>query len=125
MRVSVYPPMLLSLLLAPSTPLLSRRLAPRLAACVLTLSAGLTAAASTRGLLLLATTLLQHTPEAEEHGALPRPVSAAALIALTLARRAGGAGRRFPRTPPPSLAVPAASWSAPASCEAPAPLNDR
>ena len=75
MRVSVYPPMLLSLLLAPSTPLLSR-LAPCLAACVLTLSAGLTAAASTWGLWLLATTLLQHTPEAEEHGALPRPVSA-------------------------------------------------
>ena len=159
MRVSVYPPMLLSLLLAPSTPLLSRRLAPRLAACVLTLRAGLTAAASSWGLLLLATTLLQHTPEAEEHGALPRPVSAvvaaAALIALTLARRAGDTRpaiavfirsenrswqasgvphqqrpeRRgaptLPRTPPPSLAVPAASWSAPAPREAPAPLNDR
>lgn len=113
MRVSVYLPMLLSLLLAPSTPLLSRRLAPRLAACALTLSAGLTAAASTWGLLLLATTLLQHTPEAEEHGAPPRPVSAvvaaAALIALTLARRAGGAGRRCParlRRPWPSRPHP-------------------
>ena len=89
MRVSVYLPLLLSLLLAVSTPLLSRRLAPRLAACVMTFSAGVTAAASTWGLVLLATTLLQHTAAAEEHGAQPRPVptvvAVAALVALTLA----------------------------------------
>jgi len=91
MRVSVYLPLLLSAVLAVGTPVLSRRLAPTVAARVLTLSAALTAAASTWGLLLLATTLLQHTPEAEEHGTQARPVpgpalaAAVAVVALTLA----------------------------------------
>ncbi len=89
MRVSVYLPLLLSAVLAVGTPVLSRRLAPTVAARVLTLSAAVTAAASTWGLLLLATTLLQHTPEAEEHGTQARPVpalaAAVAVVALTLA----------------------------------------
>ncbi len=49
MRVSVYLPLLLSAVLAVGTPVLSRRLAPTVAARVLTLSAAVTAAASTWG----------------------------------------------------------------------------
>lgn len=93
MQISVYLPLLLSAVLALSTPVLKTRLAPRLAARILATTAALTAGASTWGLLLMATTLLQHTPEAEERGRQPHPVptlvAVLALVAVTwLAYRA-------------------------------------
>jgi len=97
--VSVYLPMLLSLLLAGLSRPLARLLSPRTATPALVAAAGLAAAASTWGLLLLAATLLRKTPPVTEHAtryslvvAEPVPgtvaVAAAAILAIGLYRLA-------------------------------------
>ncbi|WP_127358966.1 M48 family metalloprotease [Actinacidiphila soli] len=92
MRIDVYLPLALSLLLAAVSPAVGRRLAPAPAARALAVSAALTAAASVWGLILLAATLLGDSPpvvaEAREHRFhIPEPVpfaiAIAALPALT------------------------------------------
>ncbi|MER7397972.1 M56 family metallopeptidase [Streptomyces sp. NPDC000151] len=70
MRIDVYVPLVLSLLLATAGPALARRLVPATAARVLTCAAAVTAAASTWALLLLAATLVGDPPPG---GAAPRP----------------------------------------------------
>ncbi|MEU9210579.1 M56 family metallopeptidase [Streptomyces sp. NPDC048415] len=79
MRIDVYVPLVLSLLLPAIAPQVGRRVSPALAARVLTAAAALTAAASTWALILLAATLIDRAPsvtaEASEDGrALPEPV---------------------------------------------------
>ncbi|MFD5816544.1 M48 family metalloprotease [Streptomyces sp. NPDC127038] len=79
MRIDVYIPLVLALLLTAVAPLVGRRVSPALAARVLVTAAALTAAASTWALLLLGTTLIDHAPpviaEAGEDGrSLPEPV---------------------------------------------------
>ncbi|MFG2881317.1 M56 family metallopeptidase [Streptomyces sp. NPDC048297] len=72
MSFDVYTPLLLSVLLAAVGPSIGRRMAPALAARVLTWTAVLTAAATTWSLVLLATALLGDAPplvaEAREDG---------------------------------------------------------
>ncbi|MGI3224304.1 hypothetical protein ACRJ4B_10500 [Streptomyces sp. GTA36] len=93
MRIDVYIPLVLSLLLATVAPQVGRRVAPALAARVLTVAAVLTAAATTWALILLAATLINEAPpvaaEAREDGRhLPEPVpeiiAVAAILALAL-----------------------------------------
>ncbi|ALV39189.1 M48 family metalloprotease [Streptomyces sp. CdTB01] len=93
MRIGVYTPLALSLLLAAVAPQVGRRVAPALAARVLTTAAVLTAAATTWALVLLTATLVNETPpvaaEARADGrSLPEPVpetiAAAAILALGL-----------------------------------------
>ncbi|MGW2518327.1 M48 family metalloprotease [Streptomyces sp. NPDC001617] len=97
MRIDVYTPLLLSLLLAAVTPQVARHLAPAPAARALTVAAVVTAAATTWALVLLTATLVDATPpvvaDAREDGrALPEPVpetvalAALALLALALCR---------------------------------------
>lgn len=93
MTFSVYVPLLASVLLALiSRPLVSR-LSPRTAARALVLACGLSAAAFTWGLLLLALTLLREAPPVEERAApgalaagqpVPALVAALAMAALSV-----------------------------------------
>ncbi|MEU6367829.1 M48 family metalloprotease [Streptomyces sp. NPDC046931] len=90
MKIDVYLPILLSLLLPAVGPLLRRRVAPALAARVLTASAVVTAAATTWSLFLLAVTLIDRAPpvvaEARDDGhRLPDPVPEAVAVAAALA----------------------------------------
>ncbi|MGW7823013.1 M56 family metallopeptidase [Streptomyces puniciscabiei] len=91
MRFDVYTPLVLSLLLSVAGPLIARRVAPALAARVLTSAAVLTAAATTWSLVLLATALLGDAPpvirEAREDGhpvtdPVPGVIGLAACLAL-------------------------------------------
>ncbi|MGW3101386.1 M56 family metallopeptidase [Streptomyces sp. NPDC001100] len=93
MRIDVYVPLVLSLLLAVVAPQVGRRVAPALAARVLTAAAVLAAAATTWALILLAATLIDEAPpvaaEAREDGRrLPEPVpeiiALAAIVVLGL-----------------------------------------
>ncbi|MFF8929493.1 M48 family metalloprotease [Streptomyces longwoodensis] len=94
MRIDVYVPLLLSLLLATvAAPQAGRRIAPALAARVLATAAVVTAAATTWALVLLALTLINEAPpvvaEAREDGRhVPEPVpeliGVAALAALAV-----------------------------------------
>jgi len=85
-RISVYLPLLVALVLAGATPLLATRLAPAAATRVLTAMAALTAACTTWGLALLALTLVTTTPMATETGATedPVPTTTAGLAGLLL-----------------------------------------
>src|SRR3954449_4766747 len=79
MRINVYTPFLLSLLLAAVSQLVGRRVAPALATRVLTGAAVVSAAATAWSLLLLAATLVGATPpvvaDAREDGRrIPEPV---------------------------------------------------
>ncbi|MGR6973308.1 M48 family metalloprotease [Streptomyces cynarae] len=90
MKIDVYLPLLLSLLLAALSPLVGRRVAPALAARVLTVSAVFTAAATVWSLALLAITLVGQVPpvaaDAREDGhRLPDPVPEAIAVAAILA----------------------------------------
>lgn len=94
MRIDVYVPLVLSLLLAAVSPAVSRRLAPAPAALALAVSAALTAAATVWGLMLLAATLVGDTPpvvdEAREHRFhIPEPVPAVIALAALVALAAG------------------------------------
>ncbi|MFI0965070.1 M48 family metalloprotease [Streptomyces sp. NPDC021080] len=130
MRIDVYVPLVLALLLTAIAPPVGRRVSPGLAARVLVTAAALTAAASTWALLLLAATLVDQAPaviaEAGEEGrVLPEPVpetvavlavAALAVIAHRLLRvaRAHMATRRILHKlceghPPDSELVVAAS----------------
>ncbi|MGW0971006.1 M48 family metalloprotease [Streptomyces sp. NPDC002516] len=85
MRIDVYVPLVLALLLTSVAPLVGRRVSPGLATRVLVAAAVLTAAASTWALLLLATTLVGQAPaviaEAGEEGrAVPEPVPEAVAV---------------------------------------------
>lgn len=120
MRIDVYLPLLLSLLLAAISPQVARRLAPAPAACTLVASGVVTAVASVWGLVLLAGTLLGDTPpvteEAREHrlhiaDPVPEVIAVAAVAALVLAAfrlwqvlrarsRTGRALRRISRAHP-------------------------
>lgn len=80
MRISVYLPLLASLLFAVGAPVLVRHLAPPLATRTLTAAAALSAAASTWGLALLALTLITRTPPALEHADVVNPVPAATAV---------------------------------------------
>ncbi|MER6073417.1 M48 family metalloprotease [Streptomyces sp. NPDC001817] len=93
MRFDVYTPLVLSLLLSVVGPLIARRVAPALAARVLTSAAVLTAAATTWSLVLLAAALLGDAPpvirEAREDGhpvadPVPGAIGLAACLALAL-----------------------------------------
>ncbi|MFE9096987.1 M48 family metalloprotease [Streptomyces sp. NPDC007264] len=93
MRVDVYLPILLSLLLAAISPLVGRRVAPALAARVLTVSAVFTAAATVWSLVLLAATLVGQVPQlvaaAQDDGRrppdpVPGAIALAAVPALLL-----------------------------------------
>lgn len=110
MRIDVYLPILLSLLLAAISPLVGRRMAPALAARVLTASAVFTAAATTWSLVLLAATLVSQAPQlvADAHGdgrrslnPVPEAIALAAVPALVLVAvrvyRAARAERRTRR----------------------------
>jgi Zn-dependent protease with chaperone function len=90
MKIDVYTPILLSLLLTAVSPLVGRRVAPALAARVLTASAVFTAAATTWSLLLLAVTLVNQAPpvvaDARDDGrSLPDPVPESIAVAATMA----------------------------------------
>jgi predicted PurR-regulated permease PerM len=69
MTISVYIPLLLSLVLATLSRPLARWLSPRTAAPALVIAAGLSATASTWGLILLAATLLHEAPPVAERAA--------------------------------------------------------
>ncbi|MFF4956374.1 M56 family metallopeptidase [Streptomyces sp. NPDC001222] len=90
MKIDVYLPILLSLLLAVVGPVVGRRVAPALAARVLTASAVFTAAATTWSLLLLAVTLIDRAQpvvgdaRADGHR-LPDPVPGTVAVAAALA----------------------------------------
>ncbi|MFJ5272338.1 M56 family metallopeptidase [Streptomyces sp. NPDC088358] len=90
MRINVYIPLFLPLLLTAAAAQVGRRISPAPAARVLTVAAVLTAAASTWALLLLAATLVNEAPlvatETGETGRrLPEPVPVAiAVAAITL-----------------------------------------
>src|SRR3954470_8069434 len=89
MRVDVYVPVVLALLLAAVTPHVGRRISPALAARALTTAAVLTSAASTWALVLLGATLIEEDPsvasEVREGGrSLPEPVPDAIAIASLL-----------------------------------------
>ncbi|MCW7946255.1 peptidase M48 [Streptomyces hygroscopicus] len=90
MRIDVYLPLLLSLLLAALSPVVGRRVAPALAARVLAVSAVFTAAATVWSLFLLAITLVNQAPPvvARAHNdgrRLPEPVPEAIALAAVLA----------------------------------------
>ncbi|MET9085592.1 M56 family metallopeptidase [Streptomyces sp. NPDC004237] len=92
MRFDVYTPLLVSLLLPLVSPAVGRRVAPALAARVLTSAAALTAAATTWSLILLTTALVGDAPplvrEAHEDGrrlADPVPEVIGVAACLTLA----------------------------------------
>ncbi len=94
MRVDVYLPLVLSLLLAAVSPQVARRLAPAPAARTLVVSGMVTAVTSVWGLVLLAGTLLGDTPpvaeEAREHRLhiaepVPEAIAVAAVVALAVA----------------------------------------
>ncbi|MGW1258558.1 M56 family metallopeptidase [Streptomyces sp. NPDC002513] len=90
MKIDVYLPILLSLLLAAIGPVVGRRVAPAIAARVLTASAVFTAAATTWSLLLLAVTLIDRAPpvvaDARDKGhPLADPVPEAVALAAALA----------------------------------------
>ena len=91
MRISVYLPLLASLLLAAVARPLGRRLHPRTAAPALVVAAGLTATASTWALTLLAATLLRASPPVMERAGVravavgepvPDAIALGALLAL-------------------------------------------
>ncbi|MFG3024282.1 M56 family metallopeptidase [Streptomyces sp. NPDC048254] len=93
MRFDVYTPLLVSLLLPSVSPLIGRRVAPALAARVLTSAAVLTAAATTWSLVLLTTALLGDAPpvirEAREDGRpltdpVPEVIGVAACLTLAV-----------------------------------------
>ncbi|MGW7378337.1 M48 family metalloprotease [Streptomyces sp. NPDC054794] len=93
MRFDVYSPLLLSLLLPAVSPLIGRRVAPALAARVLTCAAALTAAATTWSLVLLTTALVGEAPpvvaEARQDGRqpvdpVPEFIGIAACLALVV-----------------------------------------
>jgi len=90
MRFDVYTPLLLSVLLAAISPSIGTRVAPALAARVLTAAAAVTAAATCWSLFLLAATLVGDAPpvvaEARQDGyRLAEPVPEAIGIAACLA----------------------------------------
>ncbi|WP_327242206.1 M48 family metalloprotease [Streptomyces sp. NBC_01320] len=90
MRIDVYIPLVLSLLLTTVAPQVGLRVAPALATRVLTVAAVLTAAATTWALILLAATLINEAPpvaaEAREDGRrLPEPVPEIIALAAVLA----------------------------------------
>ncbi|MER6350523.1 M48 family metalloprotease [Streptomyces sp. NPDC001634] len=90
MKIDVYVPILLSLLLAAVGPLVGRRVAPALAARVLAVSAVFTAAATVWSLVLLAVTLIGQAPpvvaDARDDGRpLPDPVPEVIAVAAALA----------------------------------------
>ncbi|MFE0513238.1 M48 family metalloprotease [Streptomyces sp. NPDC058964] len=96
MKYDVYTPLLLSLLLAVVSPVIGGRMAPALAARVLTSAAVLTAAATTWSLILLATALVGDAPpvvrEAREDGhpltdPVPEVIGIAACLALAVVCR--------------------------------------
>jgi Peptidase family M48 len=103
MKFDVYSPLVLSLLLSAVGPVIARRVAPALAARVLTSAAVLTAVATTWSLVLLAATLLGDVPpvirEAREDGhpvtaPVPEGIGLAACLALVaIALRVGRAVR--------------------------------
>ena len=95
MRVNVYLPLLLSLGLAWCAPSVARRLRPAVGARVLAVSAVVAALASTWGLLLLALTLLENTPFAQERHAVadPVPTAVGAVASILLAVAVGRALR--------------------------------
>ncbi|MEU2336243.1 M48 family metalloprotease [Streptomyces sp. NPDC006654] len=91
MRFDVYTPLLVSVVLPLLCPVIGRRVAPALAARVLTSAAVLTAAATTWSLVLLTTALLGEAPpvvrEAHEDGhrladPVPEVIGVAACLAL-------------------------------------------
>ncbi len=91
MRISVYLPLLASLLLAAVARPLGGRLNPRTAAPALVVAAGLTATASTWALTLLAATLLRASPPVMERAGVravavgepvPDAIALGALLAL-------------------------------------------
>jgi len=93
MRFDVYTPLLVSLLLPLVSPVIGRRVAPALAARVLTSAAVLTAAATTWSLILLTTALLGDAPpvvrEAHQDGRpladpVPEVIGVAAWLALAV-----------------------------------------
>ncbi|MGW0413005.1 M48 family metalloprotease, partial [Streptomyces collinus] len=93
MRYDVYTPLLLSLLLSVVAPVVCGRVAPALAARVLTSAAVLTAAATTWSLVLLTAALLGDAPpvvrEAREDGRplvdpVPEAIGVAAGVALVV-----------------------------------------
>lgn len=90
MRVSVYLPLLLSVLVAAASRALPVRLAPARAAHAVAAAAALAAAASTWGLVLLAATLLGGSAPVSEQAAgrgvrLGEPVPAVVAVAAALA----------------------------------------
>ncbi|MEU5595337.1 M56 family metallopeptidase [Streptomyces sp. NPDC020298] len=96
MRIDVYTPLLLSLLLRLVGPVLGRRVAPALAARVLTSAAVLTAAATTWSLMLLAAASVGDAPpviaEARQDGhrladPVPGFIGIAACLALAVVAR--------------------------------------
>ncbi|MFI9808392.1 M48 family metalloprotease [Streptomyces sp. NPDC052301] len=110
MRYDVYTPLVLSLVLSLVGPAIARRVAPALAARVLTSAAVLTAAATTWSLVLLAAALLGDAPpvvrEARQDGhpvvdPVPEAIGLAACAALLVVglrvHRAVRAGRRTRR----------------------------
>lgn len=104
MTLWVYTPLLLSFLLAVLSRPLARRLSPRTALPALVIAAGLTAAASTWGLVLLVATVLHEAPPVAEQAAAqglaaPEPVpgivaAAAVLLAVGLYRLGDSTGRQ-------------------------------
>ncbi|MFF7355909.1 MULTISPECIES: M56 family metallopeptidase [Streptomyces] len=93
MRFDVYSPLVLSLLLSAAGPVIARRVAPALAARVLTSAAVLTAVATAWSLVLLAAALLGDVPpvirEAREDGhpvadPVPGAIGYAACLALVV-----------------------------------------
>ncbi|MEU9971553.1 M56 family metallopeptidase [Streptomyces sp. NPDC051014] len=93
MRFDVYTPLLVALLLPPVSTVIGRRVAPGLAARVLTVAAVVTAAATTWSLVLLTTALLGDAPpvvrEAREDGRplthpVPGVIGLAACLALAV-----------------------------------------
>ncbi|MEU4084590.1 M48 family metalloprotease [Streptomyces aureus] len=103
MRIDVYVPLVLALLLASVAPAVGRRVSPGLAARVLVTAAALTAAASTWALLLLGATLVDQAPaviaEAGEEGRiLPEPVpETVAVLAVAALAVVGHRVRRVVR----------------------------
>jgi Zn-dependent protease with chaperone function len=110
MRFDVYTPLLLSVLLAAISPAIGRRVAPALAARVLTAAAVVTAAATCWSLFLLAATLVGDAPpvvaEARQDGhrlaePVPEVIGIVACVALAVVvvsvQGAVGADRRTRR----------------------------
>jgi len=89
--ISVYLPLLLSVLLSALSRPLAHRLSPRTVTPALVTATVLVAAASTWGLVLLAATLLQQAPEVTEH--------AVGLISFTIRSQCGSGPPRLPCSP--------------------------